>query len=217
MVNPKHAFWKALLFSLMIFLIGFMIGFFVENMRIEKVQMSIINSEINLIDEQLKGDVLKGFDINCDISKESIFEFADRIYSEALKLEEYDISSKFTNELTVFHKRYDMLRMQLWLDAINVHSKCSSEFHTIVYFYQYNPSDIETKAEQLTFNRLLIQLKEDHPDEILLIPIASNLNIASIDAVLKKYSIEKTPVLIIDENLTVSEIPEYSQLENIVF
>ena len=174
MVGPKNAFWQALVFSIMIFIIGFILGLFLEIGRTEQININLINSEINLLDEQLRNKLLEDIEIDCKLAKKSAFEFADRIYEEAQKLEEYDAASTFTDTLKVLHRRYDLLRLILWTESIKIKEKCGSDFHTIIYFFEYDIQNIEKRAKQTSLSRLLIDIKEENPDEILLIPIASN-------------------------------------------
>jgi hypothetical protein len=217
MVNTKSAFWKALIATLIIFVIGFSIGFYMENTRIGAVQVALLNSEISLIDEQIKSNAIQELNLNCTILKESTFAFADRIYSEALKLEEYDASNKLKNTLTTFHRRYDLLRALLWTESTQIRKKCPNQFHTIVYLYDYDTDGIKTKAEQLTIGRLLLDFKYRFADQILLIPMASNLNIESINLIMKKYNITESPAIIIDDSKVIKKIPTFEELENIVF
>lgn len=217
MVNNKSAFWKALIASLVIFAIGFTIGFYIENTRISLVETALLNSEINLIDEQIKSSTLQELNLDCNSSKESTFAFADRIYEEALRLEEYDSSNKLKNTLTTFHRRYDLLRALLWTESAKIRKSCPNQFHTIIYLYNYDTDGIKTKAEQLTMDRLLLDFKYNFPEKVLLIPMASNLNIESINLIMKKYNITESPAIIIDDSKVIREIPTLKELEKIVF
>jgi hypothetical protein len=217
MVNNKSAFWKALIATLIVFAIGFSVGYYMENTRIGNVEVAILNSEINLMDEQIKSNALQELNLNCTASKESTFTFADRIYTEALKLEEYDSSNKLKKTLTTFHRRYDLLRALLWTESTKIRKKCPDQFHTILYLYEYNSQSINTKAEQLALGRLLLDFKYNYPNQILLIPMASNLNVETINVIMKNYNITESPAIIIDETKVIKQIPTFKELENIVF
>jgi len=217
MVNQKNAFWKALLLTLIIFIIGFSAGFFVENSRTNKVQMALLNSEVDLLDAQLKDTTIQQFNISCDIAKESTFNFADKIYGEALKLEKYDSAAKLGNSLTPFHKRYDLLRVLLWNNAIALKNNCNGSFHTVVFLYDYNTRTIDTKAKQLALSNLLLEFKYKHGDKVLLIPIVANLDIESVNLIMKKYNITDSPAIIIDEKTVIRGLINSNDLENIVF
>ena len=216
MVNSKHAFWQALVFTAVVFVLGLMLGFFLENSRASEIELNLIHSEINLLDEQLRNRVINELNVSCSLAVDSTFEFADRIYAEAVKLEKYDSASKFTDDLKIIHKRYDLLRVILWSDAARLRKNCGEDFHTVVYFFNYNSEDLNVKAEQATFSRLLVDLKDKYPGDILLIPIAGNLELESITLAKEFYDIE-SPAILIDDKRVIDEIVTFNELENTVF
>jgi hypothetical protein len=217
MRSSKHAFWQALVFTIIVFIIGLILGFFLESNRAEKVEIALINSEINLLDEQIRNRGIEQFNIECELAKESTIAFADSIYKEALKLEKYDATSKFSDTLRTLHKRYDLLRMLLWIEGIKLKENCAEEIHTAVYFFQYASEEVEIEAKQSALSRLLLDLKNKHGSQILLIPIAGNLELKSIDLVLKKYGSFAPPVIIIDEEKVITKPITFDQLESIIF
>ena len=217
MVNQKSAFGKALLLTLIVFVIGFAIGYTIENNRTTSVEIALLNSEISLADEQIKLSTIQQLNLTCNESKDSTFEFADRIYQEALKLEEYDSSGKLMNTLTTFHRRYDLLRALLWTEGSKIRQQCPNQFHTIAYFYDYKTENLKKDAQQKMLDRLLLDFKYNYPDQVLLIPIAANLDIESVNLVMKKYDIQECPALVIDETLVIKEAPTFDELKNTVF
>ncbi len=216
MVSTKHAFWWALIFTILIFTIGIILGFVLENNRSDKVQLAMINSEINLLDQQVRTRTIGEFNINCEQSKSSAFTFADKIYEEASQLELFDSSAKFTSDLRTLHKRYDLLRIILWMEAISTKEECNN-FHTIVYLFEYAPEDTQKKAVQASTSRLLLDIKKAHENEILLIPIAGNLDIESVNLIKEKYGISEMPAIIVDEKTLISEKTTFEELENKIF
>lgn len=217
MVNNKHVFWIAFVFTAIIFIIGLIFGFFLESYRSDKVEISLLYSEVNLLDEQIREQIPSNFNVSCQDIRDSTFNFADKIYGEALKLENYDSSSKFLDSLYILHKRYDILRMMLWSESIDVKKRCSYNFHTLVYLYEYNTEDIDTNSKQAFFSNLLIDLKNNHDKELLLIPIAANMDLESVNMVVKSYNITEYPVIIIDEQKIVKEVLTLNELEKEVF
>ncbi len=216
MTNSRRAFWQALVFTFFIFGIGMAIGFLLENSREKKVEISSIQSELNLLDEQVRDKAISEFGISCSLARESTFRYADRIYNEALKLEKFDSSAKFYNTLKIIHKRYDLLRMMLWAQSIEIKKNCS-DFHTVVYLFQYDTENINTRAQQTAFSRLLTDLKNKYPDEILLVPIAANLDLDSVELAMQAYGVKKAPAILIDEDDVFYDIINFEELENLVF
>lgn len=217
MVNSKHAFWQALIFAIIVFSIGLIMGFFLEQNRTEKIELNLLNSEINLLDEQIRSRAIENLKINCEISKSNMIAFADKIYEEAILLEEYDQSAKFSDNLKILHKRYDLLRVLLWLESVQFKEKCEDEIHNVVYIFEYNTEDLTQKATQASISRLLSDIKQKHGNKIILIPIAGNLDISSVNTILEKYKINSLPAIIIDEEKIIYGLPTFEELENKIF
>jgi len=215
--NSKSAFWKALIFTIVIFGIGMVIGVIFENSRSNEVERNLMNSEINLIDEQVRASAIDTMNLDCEDITKGTFDFADRIYWEANQLEDYDVASKFTNFLSILHKRYDLLRFMVWSESIKIKGRCGNNFHTVVYLYDYDTGDINNRALQNSMSNLLLGLKESHPDEVLLIPMAVNLKLASVDMVVKSYNIKEFPAIMIDEKNVVTGMITSEELEELIF
>jgi hypothetical protein len=213
----KTVFVQSLIVTIIVFLIGLAIGFVIESNRIDKTQLALINSEISLLDEQIRNLNIETFNVSCDLAVSSTFEFADRIYAEAQLLEKYDSSSKFTDELKIIHKRYDLLRTLLWTHSIEIKEKCPQQFHTVVYLFDYGTEEINQQAKQTAISRMLVDIKEAYGNSVLLIPIASNLNLESINLIKSKYGISETPAIIIDENKVITQDVTLAELEDIIF
>jgi hypothetical protein len=103
------------------------------------------------------------------------------------------------------------------LQSIDLKKKCPGEFHTIVYLYEYNTDIVKTKALQIAMSKQLEELKNKYPGDVLLIPIAGNMNVDSINLMKENENIHNLPVIIVDENTKISELLEMKELENVVF
>jgi len=217
MVNRKHVFWQALLSAVLIFGVGLLIGVAFEDARNKSVEEVLLRSEINVLDSQLSGDFLGNFGIGCEFSRGNIIGFADEIYFEAQKLEDYDDSSQLTSVLDVLHRKYDLLRVMLWMQSIELKKNCGDDFHTLVYIYQYKTEDLEVKSKQVVFSRLLEGMKEKYGNQIILIPIAGDLDLNSVELIKGEYRINKAipkkfktlGLKLSSENLIIS-VPAYN-------
>ena len=212
-MNNEHAFWQALVFTFIIFIIGFIFGFFLEVFRGDKMESVLLNSEINLLDEQLRASTGDYFNISCNEIEEGLFNFADKIYYESIKLEKYERSERFSETLFLIHKRYDLLRMMLWGETIKAKKDCKSDFHTVVYLYEYETEDIDKQSKQAFFSRLLFDLKTKNPDKVLLIPIAVNTELDSVNLSTRSYNISSYPVIIVDEKKIFTEVIKFGDFE----
>jgi len=217
MVSSKHAFWQALVIALAVFGIGIVAGFFLESYRADTVKLTLLDSEIRVLDEQLRDRVIEQGNVSCALAQESLFDFADRIYQEAQKLEAYDSSSKFSGSFLILHRRYDLLRTLLWQDSVRLSARCQSSFHTVVYLYEYNPDGVEMRARQSYYSRMLGEIKEQYGKQVLLIPVATNMNLSSVDMLLAAHDVHTSPVIFIDDQYVVSTLITRDELERIIF
>ncbi len=217
MVNSKRAFWQAFLFTIIVFGLGLILGFFFEIIRAGYAQNVVNAAEISLLDEQLRNRGINELNVSCSVAISSTFQFADEIYSDATSLEKDDASTQFSNRLASLHRKYDLLRTMLWFESISLKERCGPSFHTVVYLYDYKPSDVDIQAKQNFFSRILLDLKYKYPTEILLIPIATNTDLGSVDLALQRYGVPTSPAILIDERAVITDVVTLEELERSVF
>lgn len=211
--SNKHVFWEALIITIFIFGIGVLFGIFLENARANRVSELYLKSEINLLDVKVQTEILNLKDLNCGEAIKQNIKFADKIYEDAKILENYDGASRMNSDFIEYHKRYDLLRTLLWLNSIKIKEKCGKEsFHTIVYLYDYKSEDTEQKNKQQIISRFLEEFKVEYGSNIILIPIAKNLGINSIDLLIKNYNVSGTSV-ILDEKVVISELEDLNNIK----
>lgn len=210
--SSKLVFLQTLLVSLLLFSFGMLIGALVENSRANQVNDLYLESQLGLTDLRIETDIISNIPFDCETAVKENINFADKIYSEARTLEKYDESGKISDELKLAHKRYDVLRTLLWYNSIKIKEKCQS-FHTVVYFYKYVEPAIAQKSEQNVFSKLLFDLKQKKQNEIILIPIAADMDINSLNLLMKTYNVTQLPTILIDEKAKVTEIITLEELE----
>lgn len=214
--NRKNVFWQALLSAILIFGLGLLLGVAFEQSRNNSVADILLKSEVNVLDSQLIRNVGGDFDISCEVGEEKLVQFADEIFNEARQLERYEESSQLTNVLDSLHRRYDLLRLILWQQAIDLKKNCDTEYHTVVYFYQFKNPSLNLKSEQIVFSRALLDLKEEYGNKVILIPIAGDLGLSSIDLVMSSYGVEDYPFIIIDEDNIIDSVEGLAQLDSLI-
>ena len=69
------------------------------------------------------------------------------------------------------------------------------------------------EAETEVFSNLLGELKEKYGDEIMLIPIAADNNISSVDILIEMYNVTELPTILIDEDIRITELQNITELE----
>ena len=58
-----------------------------------------------------------------------------------------------------------------------------------------------------------MELKEKYGNEIILIPISGDNDLPSIDLLIKKYNITELPVILIDEEIKITELDSIKEIE----
>lgn len=202
----KINFLYALIATIVIFNLGIFFGFQLESSRVDRIEDWYLSSEIELLDQRLQKDALEIIDLDCELMIEENIKFADRIFQEALMIQRYEDANKISSEIISQHKRYDLLRTLFWINSMRIKEKCGSDYHNVVYFYQYQDKSVEQRAKQDFFSNLLVQVKEQKGSDVMLIPIAADNNLASITLLLEKYGLEEFPVIFIDEKVAITDL-----------
>lgn len=194
--SKKHVFWEALLVTVLIFLMGFLFGVYIEGRNFNKISDYATNSEINLLDGMILVQMSEDLNVSCNLLKRENIKFADRIYEEARLLEKYEESGKITESMKIMHRKYSLLRTLAWKSNSNVIDKCNN-YDLVVYLYEYDPESLDIRATQMVWSNKLLDVKKENSDMILL-PIAINQNISSLNIMLEEYKIDSFPAIIVN-------------------
>ena len=213
MANQKYILLYALILTFIVFNIGIFMGYMLESSRIGEINKLYLEAEMELLDQRIQKDALEIIDFDCDVMVEENIKFADKIYEEALIIQRYEDANQINADIIFQHKRYDLLRTLFWVNSMRIKEKCNSDYHNVVYFYKYNNPSIEQGAKQRFFSNLLSQIKEKFGNEIMLIPIAGDNDISSINLFLDKYDIEELPVILIDEEFLIYDLESMEDIE----
>lgn len=215
--SRKNAFWQAFLVTILIFGIGIFAGIIIENIRTSAIQNVYQISEVDLLDMRLQSDLSTG-NFSCNLLIDENFKFADRIYQEAQVLDKYSNAARLTNGILFEHKKYDVLRAMLFSNSLNIQKKCNSTYHNVLYFYDYTNPSVDVRAKQNVFSKLLLQLKETEGSNVLLIPMAADNELSSVDILLRTYNITQSdlPVIIVDQKTKLTSIETVQDLENAI-
>jgi len=84
------------------------------------------------------------------------------------------------------------------------------EMNIIVYLYNYDEKDAEEKQKQEVFSRFAGELKSEMGENTVLIPIAMNLGIESLNVLKESYGIVKTSI-IINEKTVLDSIEDLNE------
>ena len=217
--SQKHVFWQALILTLLIFSIGLIFGVILENWRISNVNSIFERSDIDLMDVKLQGEIYSMNQFNCDRAIKENINFADRIFEEAKdfdRIDEAGILKK--DELAVKHKKFDILRAALYVNSVRIKEKCGDKYHDVLYLYRYNDPDIEVMARQNVLSKLLSELKDEYGSKVLLIPIAGDNNVSSINLIMDNYDIneDELPVVLLNGEKIFDGLVKLEELKDAI-
>lgn len=210
--NKKNVFWEAFLIAAVIFILGLLIGIFVESDRLQQVNNYYSQAQVSLMDSLAMSNSISSVQ-ECSSLINSSIDFADNIYSQALLLEKYEASGKITDIMKTAHAEYDLLRTILWQNLITIKSKCPNKFNFIIYLYNYNPTDLGQKAVQNAWSNVLFDLKQKEGDNLILVPIAVNSNLSSLNLLTGNFKVKSYPAVIINNNMTIYGIQSAGDIE----
>ncbi|MFH1290965.1 MAG: hypothetical protein ABIH79_00200 [archaeon] len=190
---------------------GLFLGMLIETSNSSKISNLYLQSEISLTDAMAVSRLTEEFDFDCDSIKQGNINFADRIYTEAKLLEEYEDSGKLTDNMILLHKKYDLLRTLLWTSNQNSLERCNN-YNLLVYLYEYESENITKKATQNVWSKIIIDVKMGN-DDILLLPIAADQNLTSLNLLINEHSITQFPALIINNNQILYGLDNVASIE----
>ncbi len=213
MKSQKWNFLYALIITLIVFNLGIFMGYMLESNRINKINNFYLDAETELLDQMIQKDALGILDLDCDILVKENIKFADKIYEEALVIQKYEDANRINNDIITQHKKFDLLRTLFWINCIKIKQTCNQDYHNLVYFYQYNNPTLEQKSKQLFFSNLLGEIKKNKNDSVMLIPIAADNDIPSINILIQKYNITELPAILIDEKVKITDVENMEDIE----
>ena len=211
--SKKHVFWQALFLTCFFFILGLVFGVYLEQNRGDNFNTAFYQSEVSLYDSLALAKLSESNLTSCGEFRDSVIAFADKIYEESRELEKFDEKNSLTESLKTIHRKYDLLRTLLWINAIDAKGKCG-QLNTVVYLYVYDTEDIGIKSEQVAWSRALSDLKQEQGNRIILIPIAVDSDLSTLDSLTKKFQIQDYPAVVINEKRVIYDIEQASEIKN---
>src|SRR3989344_5535283 len=137
-------FLKAFLMTLVIFLIGLGAGFWLDNVRASSIEQQLLETELNFNDARLQSLLYKDLDaVACQNALKANLDFNDKIYSQGAELQKLEDVNRFAPNILQEKKRYALLQLHFYLNALELKDKCNFTYTTAVYFYAHNDESLE--------------------------------------------------------------------------
>lgn len=214
--HKNSVFIESLVLTLIVFVVGFSLGYYVENYRADKIIKDYKEYEVEALDLKLQNYYYQIMDRGaCSSALEQNFIFADKLYNTGLVLEKYEEANQISDQLTLEKKRYVLLKTELWLNTLLLKEKCQVNFTTMVYFYSSDPANSARVAEQKVISNVLKTVKEKHGKNVILLPIAGDMQLDVVTLQMNAYNVTHLPSVLINEDIilegffSVDEIEQY--------
>lgn len=203
--EKKRVFLESLALTLIILIIGFSMGFYVEFSRTNKIIDSYNNNEIKALDLKLQNYYYQIMNLQaCESAIAQNFIFADELYNEGLNIEKYLEYNQLSEDIVREKRRYSLLKMELWLNSILLKEKCDMPFDTVVYIFAHDPQSNYVVNQQKIISNVLKSVKEEKGNKIVLIPLAGDMNLGAVELQKRIYNITELPSIIINEKIVLA-------------
>lgn len=208
--SKKHVFWEALVMVIAIFVIGLFLGISLETNNLNKISDFYTKSEISLVDGMATTRLSEDLNVSCEVIKEENINFANKIYEEAKLLEQYEAQGKITENMILLHQKYDLLRTLLWLSNQDSLERCEN-YNLIIYLYQYNTENLQIQATQNVWSKILLDIRTNN-ENILLLPIAADQNLTSLNLLLDSHGISSFPAVVVNNKKVIYDLENASTI-----
>jgi len=218
MVIQKDVFWKAGIITVVVLIIGMQIGVWMEGGRIDEIRDLLTETEIQFNDARMQTSYIDKLSITdgdfCENSVAANLKFNEDIYQEGLKIEKAETVNRFTPFIFNEKRRYALLQLQFWMNALILKEQCNTNYTTVLYVYTYNTEDNkQLEIDQKLQSAILLDMKEKCGNEVMLSPIPMDVNLTTVDMIMNNFGIEKTPAVILNKNITLQGLKTLDDLE----
>lgn len=208
---------KAVIPTVFLLLIGIMIGIWIDNFRLGSSRKALSESEINWNDAQLLHTYLEKLGKEkCDLAFQQNLEYNNKIYKKGLEIEKVMKANVFTPEVKQEWKRYVLLQTQFWFNSMELKNKCNLQYQNAVYLYRLENLSRDEAINNKVQSSALLELKERCGNKIMLIPLTTDLDLVSVETIVKQYDIEQFPAVIIDEKHVFQGLTTLEELMKVV-
>jgi len=214
-------FWKAAVLTAIVFIAGIQLGVWLDEGRLQEIEQTLTESDLLFNDIRLQTMFYDSFLSKspefCSIAETANLAYNDRIYQEGLRIERYELANRFTQGMLQDRRRYALQQLQFWANALKIKELCDSGYSTILHMWQYDTKNIsEVELPQKLQSATLLELKEKCGPRLMLSNAPVDLNLTSVDFLIKNYNITQMPALIINEETVLQGFTGIKELQSYI-
>lgn len=199
--------------TLVIFLLGILLGIFIEGERVKYIEVKTREQKINFDSLQLQYLYLSmvGEKEGCPAFLATLKNYMGDTEKMRLRLEDYlKKSSIHTKEFELLKRDYIISQLNYWILSKKTKELCKTDFVTILYFHSKDCRDCENQGYILDY------LKKLFSDKLLIFSLDVKFDEEPIIFILtNRYNVSETPTIIIEDKKFVGFTHEGVLLDNI--
>lgn len=196
--NLKEYALEALVITLIVFIVGLMLGRFFQVNYAQEVSEKISDVEMDYQDMQL-ALLMEGLNnsVSCKYYAKKMNEVKKKIESMKPTIVKLEKDLKIdTKEYRELKKKFMAVRLKYWLLSESLKDKCNKKFVNILYFYK-----TEEECTACTKQGHVLSYMSDKYDFIEVVPIDKDEDLILIKSLKEAYNITKVPSLVIDRKI----------------
>jgi len=207
-------FIKTGLITIVIFLAGLGVGFWLDNLRASSIEQRLLDTELNFNDARLQNLLYKNLDEKtCNDALKANIDFNSKIYQQGIEIEKLEQVNRFAPQILQEKKRYALLQLQFYLNALDLRERCNFNYSTAIYFYSHYNTTLE--QAQNAQSAALVELIQECKG-FTVIPLPTDLDISAIEFIKDKYEIKKAPTILINEKTVLEGLQTKSKLKGLI-
>ena len=194
----KRRYFLAALLTLMIFVLGLMLGLVIEAKRLAYIQQQAKQQELDFLSLQLQYQYVDqlGQEKNCPAVAKTFDAAIESLEMARTRLESYTQNANINREeFKLLQTDYTLAQIRYWLLAKRTRNLCHTEFAITMYFFS-DDKDCPQCNEQ---SFVLTYLKKRLKDKLLNFVIYEKQNEPMVDILKKTYNITEYPTLIVED------------------
>ena len=205
-IQSKKRYVLAFLIGSAIFIIGILISFSVSYLQYQRIS----NLQETISYDIFQDKILNSF-FNKDIcTNESFSKISGDLGFQGKIID--DLEKKFgkNDEKVLFRKKfYSLIEIEHFEFVRTLNKECKSNIDTILFFYSNEDEDIDDSEK--VGDLLAVAYRKS--DNLMIYSFDINLDSELIKSLKEKYRVEKSPTLIINEKIKITDIKNVEDIE----
>ncbi|MDD5416394.1 MAG: hypothetical protein PHU12_00280 [Candidatus Aenigmarchaeota archaeon] len=199
----------AALLTLVLVLSSLYMNYYVSEIKQKELQEKYDSINKLLSSSQLEFEYLGNSNNSCDLLNESVNITRTNLIGINRKLEEYKEYMISDSEFNRLKTEQTILYVKIWMLSNQIKERCDMKFTTVLYLWD---TDLESKQQ----GYILDAIREDHQDDLLVIPLDYNFNIGIINLIKKDHDVTSAPTIIINEQTKLVGLQNRETIEKLL-